>query len=205
MAQFRFYEPRFLDSRWAFGANAYLQERRYRDFQRKSKGVSPTFGFPITHELRVNAGYTLENVSILSEYGATLYNLNRAGWVSSVNAALSFDSRDNRLFPSRGVYEEVRGEISAPWLGADASMAFKRIELTSRFYQALPARLVLKFNMQLGWAFGSQSGVPISERLFSWRHHHCAGLCALEFGTVDTRVSKHDGPGKPNPRHHYRR
>lgn len=171
MAQFRFYEPRFLDSRWAFGANAYLQERLYRDFQRKSRGFSPTFGYPITHELRVNWGYTLENVEITNangnqRYNAVLYNLNRSGRVSSVNAALSFDTRDNRLFPSMGVYQELRGEVSAPWLGAETSMAFQRIDLTSRFYRPLPASLVLKLNVQLGWAFGAQGGVPISERYF---------------------------------------
>ena len=170
LATFQFYEPYFLDTDVSLGINAYLTQRYFRDFQRNARGASPTFGYPITHELRVSAGYTLENVEISTQnvgLDSVLFNLNRAGRVSSLNTNVSYDSRDNRLFPSRGQFHEARFEISSELLGADTSMAFKRTEVNFRFYRPLFWSLVFRANLQLGWIFGSPGGsIPISERYF---------------------------------------
>jgi outer membrane protein insertion porin family len=64
LASFQFFEPYFLDTPWALGVNAYLQQRYYRDFQREAKGFGPTLGYPLTHELRLSGGYTFEYVDI---------------------------------------------------------------------------------------------------------------------------------------------
>lgn len=169
LATFQFYEPYFLDSMWSMGLNAYITQRYFRDFQRNAKGVSPSFGYPITHELRISAGYTLEQVAITTGSfgsGPVLHNLNRDGRSSAFNTSLAYDSRDNRLFPSNGMYHDLRMEWSSTAFGADSSMAFKRLEMDLRYYHPLPLSLVFKFNATLGWVFGADGGVPISERYF---------------------------------------
>jgi outer membrane protein insertion porin family len=170
LASFQFFEPYFLDTPWALGVNAYLQQRYYRDFQREAKGFGPTLGYPLTHELRLSGGYTFEYVDITwsnTSAQSVLYNLFRSGRVSSVNGSLMYDSRDNRLFPSRGMFHELRAEVSSSVLGADVNMAFKRTELTLRLYQPLWWQAVFRVNLQMGWIFGSPGGsVPISERYF---------------------------------------
>jgi outer membrane protein insertion porin family len=170
LATFQFFEPYFLDTRWSLGINAYVTQRFYPAFQRNARGVSPSFGYPVTHELRLSAGYTWEDVQITTANVAqqsVLYNLNRNGKVSSVNARIEYDTRDNRLFPSRGMFHEGRFEISSNWLGADASMAFKRTEVDFRFYHPLFWSVVFRVNAQMGMIFGSPGGmVPISERYF---------------------------------------
>ncbi len=192
LVQLQFQEPYFLDSRWALGINAYITQRRYPDFQRNAKGVTPSFGYPLTHELRLSAGYTFEFVDISTDTvdsNAVYANLDRAGKVSAINASLSFDNRDNRLFPRAGTFDELRGEFSTTALGADESMAFKRLELDTRFYYPLPLRTVLRFNMQLGYVFGPKDGVPISERYFPGGIYSVRGFSPRGLGPID-RVAR---------------
>ena len=170
LATFSFFEPYLFDTQWAAGFNAYVQQRFYSDFQRNARGFNPTLGYPLTHELRLSGGYTLEKVGIKTSSQAVetaLYNLNRAGRASSLNAQLSYDSRNNRLMPTQGMFHEGRFEFSSPTIGSSPSMAFKRTELAMRFYQPVGYGVVLRVNMQLGWIFGAPGGsVPISERYF---------------------------------------
>lgn len=170
LANLQFFEPYLFDTRWSFGFNGYLQQRFYRDFQRNARGFSPSLGYPLTHDLRLSAGYTLEKVDIKTSsqsVEAALYNLNRAGRASSLNGTLAYDTRDNRLSPRRGMFHEARFEYSSPHIGSDLSMAFKRTELGMRFYQPVALGIVARINMQFGWIFGSPGGsVPISERYF---------------------------------------
>ena len=170
LASFQYFDPYFLDSLWSLRFDAYLQQRYYRDFQRNAVGVSPNLGFPLTHDVRLSAGYTLENVRITAENVATqavLYNLNRNGRVSSLSGTLTYDTRDNRLFPRRGMFHEARFEWSGKAIGAQTQMAFKRTELTARLYAPIAWNIVFRMNLQLGWVFGSPDGsIPISERYF---------------------------------------
>ena len=170
LATLQFYEPYFLDSDWSMGINAYLTQRYYRDFQRNARGIAPSFGYPLTHDLRLSAGYTIEHVQITTAQitqGPVLASLNRSGRSAAFNATLSYDTRDNRLFPAKGMYHDLRIEWSAPAFGADSTMSFKRLEMDIRFYHPLPILgLVFKSNATLGWIFGADGGVPISERYF---------------------------------------
>src|SRR5262249_56742435 len=46
-------------------------------------------------------------------------NLFRGGVTSSVRAALTYDSRDNRLFPSRGLYDNIFVEVADDFTGSE--------------------------------------------------------------------------------------
>ncbi|MEZ4271380.1 MAG: outer membrane protein assembly factor BamA [Myxococcota bacterium] len=185
LATVNFFEPYFLDSRWSFGLSGFLTQRLFRDFQRNAKGFSPSFGYLLTPDIRLNFGYTIEQIKITTDVlgnGAALANLNRDGFSSSVNGSISYDTRDNRLFPSDGQYHSVNLEASEEFLGADPGLTFRRLQVTSRFYHPLPASLVLRLNATLGWVFGGgEQGVPISERfapggIFSVRGFEIRGL-----------------------------
>ena len=43
--------------------------------------------------------------------------LNNTGRISSLRGTISYDSRDNRLFPTDGMYHSASVEVSAPVLG----------------------------------------------------------------------------------------
>jgi outer membrane protein insertion porin family len=200
LAQFQFQEPYFLDSQWALGINAYLTQRYFRDFQRNSKGFTPSLSYPLTHELRLSAGYTFEYVTISTDIAGAetvLYNLDRAGKVSAVNASLSYDNRDNRLFPTHGTFDELRAELSTGFLGADDNMAFKRFELDMRFYHPLPLRTVFRLNMQLGYVFGPRDGVPISERYFPGGIYSVRGFSPRGLGPIVRVAQEGSDPMSP--------
>lgn len=201
LATFSFFEPYLFDTQWAAGFNAYVQQRFYSDFQRNARGFNPTLGYPLTHELRLSGGYTLEKVGIKTSSQAVetaLYNLNRAGRASSVNAALSYDSRNNRLMPTQGMFHEGRFEFSSPAIGSSPSMAFKRTELGMRFYQPLAYGVVLRVNLQLGWIFGAPGGsVPISERYFLGGIYSVRGFAPRALGPSLRVAGDFSDPSSP--------
>ena len=89
-------------SRWAL--NAYVTQQYYRDFQRAATGLSPTVGYPLTPDLTFEAlGYTIENIEISqsSALRRAHYLVDETGGINSaVNTSLSYDTRNNRLFPT---------------------------------------------------------------------------------------------------------
>lgn len=196
----QFSEPYFLDSDFSFGFNGYITQRYYRDFQKDSKGFAPVFGYPLTHELRLSAGYTLEWAAIRTQERNDsqlfLHDLNRDGRVSSFNAAISYDSRDNRLFPRRGMFHEARFELSSPAIGATGAFAFKRTDLTFRFYEPLGYGLVFRTNLQLGLITGGDDtfGVPISERYFPGGITSVRGFSPRDLGSKRRVIGDRSDP-----------
>ena len=133
----------------------------------------------------MNASYTLEKLKIDTDVfgeGVALKTLDRDGLSSSVRTSVSYDTRDNRLFPSSGQFHVFSFEISDEALGADSDLSFKRLQLFARYYHRLPLSLVLKLNASFGYVFGGgDQGVPISERfapggIFSVRGFEIRGL-----------------------------
>lgn len=169
LATLQFWEPYFLDSQWSLGLDAYVTQRYYLDFQRNANGLSPTLGYPITRDLRFNLKYTLEQIEILSRGsssggGPQSVSLNREGLSSAVTFSLQYDTRDNRLFPTRGQYHVASLELSEPALGSDVDMAYRRAQLFFRYYKPVVGSLVFRLNATFGYVTGGGPlGPPISE------------------------------------------
>ncbi len=177
----RFFEPYFLDSPFNFTISLYDQQRIYRDFSQESLGGALTFGYPLIEpELTASLTYTLEQdevstqrrSTLLGTSGATsvftrlpLANLFNDGLTSSLRPALTFDTRDNRLFPTSGIYLYGSTELAAAAFGSDNE--FLRHRFTGRFYYPLGAGFVVKLNSELGHVTSpSDEGVPIFARFF---------------------------------------
>ena len=188
LATIQFYEPYFLDSFWALGLNGFVTQRYYRDFIRNSTGISPSLGYPLTPDLRVSLGYTIENLEITSTNtgiasGSALDILSADGINSAVSANVSYDTRDNRLFPSSGHYYVMSTEVSDRVLGSDEELQFTRLGFTGRYYYPLPFSFVLKLNSEIGHVFGREGNrVPISERYFPGGIYSVRGYAPRSLG-----------------------
>ena len=188
LATVQFYEPYFLDSYWALGLNGFITQRYYRDFIRNSTGISPSLGYPLTPDLRVSLGYTVENLEITSTTsgiasGSALDILSADGINSAVSANVSYDTRDNRLFPTSGHYYLLSSEISDRILGSDEDLQFTRFGFTGRYYYPLPLSFVLKLNSEIGYVFGREGNrVPISERYFPGGIYSVRGFAPRSLG-----------------------
>ncbi|MFH0898990.1 MAG: outer membrane protein assembly factor BamA [Pseudomonadota bacterium] len=175
----RFLDPYFLDTYWTFAFDIYNQIRMYTTFARESLGGDLTWGYPLSYESRVFLTYKLEQVGISSSVNSLLSlgassqeyseqriaNLFRGGFTSSVRGSISYDSRDNRLFPTQGFYHNAFVEVAESVLGSEN--VFFRWGGFSRFYRPIIGPFVLKLNAEVGVVTSRKpEGAPISERYF---------------------------------------
>jgi outer membrane protein insertion porin family len=173
----RFVEPYFLDTEWTFAFDLYNQSRGFGTFYRNASGGTLTWGYPLSYEARAFLTYKLEDVSIstgsggFANLGATaapiastsVANLFRGGVTSSLRASLSWDSRNNRLFPTGGWYDTVFAEYASQYTGSENK--FVRWGGFVRHYRQLWGPFVLHVNAELGVTTSTDPlGVPISER-----------------------------------------
>ncbi len=181
LVNFSFYEPYFLDTRFQFSVALYNQQRDYIDFGQETFGGSLTWGYPLIEpELSAAVTYTLEDNQISTQRTRSLlgsaipstsfrqlplYNLFNDGLTSSVRPSLTYDTRDNRLFPTSGVYLRGSTELSLASIGADTE--FWRNRITGRFYYPVGGGAVIKLNTEFGLVTSpSADGVPIFARFF---------------------------------------
>jgi outer membrane protein insertion porin family len=182
LVNIHFFEPYFLDSKFNASIDLYDQQRYYRDFAQASLGGGLTFGYPlIAPELYASISYTGERDTVSTDRQPPLLgtsnsisvfqrlplaNLFNDGFTSSIRPGLTYDTRDNRLFPTSGVYLAASTELAGKYLGSENE--FVRHKLTGRFYYPLGvAGLVLKLNTEFGHVTSpSSQGVPIFARFF---------------------------------------
>jgi outer membrane protein insertion porin family len=177
----RYYEPYLLDSSVGFTGDLFDQLRIYNDFSQRTRGGAVTFGYPLVDpELGVSLTYTLQEDTISTSTTSTFFaggesftaferlplaNLFNDGLTSSLRPAITFDTRDNRLFPTSGVYLYGSSELAVAALGS--TNQFLRNRFTGRFYYPLGLGIVLKLNTEFGLVTSpSADGVPIFARFF---------------------------------------
>jgi outer membrane protein insertion porin family len=177
----RYFEPYLLDSSVQFTVDLFEQLRIYNDFSQGTRGGALTFGYPlIDPELSASLTYTLQRDTVSTDTSSTflqggsslsafnrlpLANLFNDGITSSFRPALTWDTRDNRLFPTSGVYLRASTEIAISQFGS--TNEFLRNRFTGRFYYPVGAGFVLKLNTEAGLVTSpSPDGVPIFARFF---------------------------------------
>jgi outer membrane protein insertion porin family len=185
----RFLEPYFLDSDWSTNVELYDTVYAFTNFTRRSVGGSLTFGYALAQPwLRLGVTGTVEWDSVDTQatsnfFGVTggyssvyqqlpLANLFNSGRVVSFRPTLTFDTRDNRLFPTSGVFLQASTEIASAMLGSEFN--YVRNRLTGRFYYPLGGNtgapgsgFVLKLNTEFGLITSPDpQGVPVFQRYF---------------------------------------
>lgn len=196
----RFVEPYFLDTQWTFAFDLYNQSRGFETFYRNASGGTLTWGYPLlvnagVRDVRAFLTYKLEDVSIttgsggLANLGATttpieatsVANLFRGGVTSSLRASLSWDSRNNRLFPSDGWYHSLFFEYASTYTGSENK--FFRWGGWIRHYQPVWGPFVYHGNLEIGVTTSTDPlGVPISERYLVGGIYNIRGYAPLSLG-----------------------
>jgi outer membrane protein insertion porin family len=178
----RYFEPYLFDSRFSFSTDLYDQLRVYPDFSQTTRGGALTLGYPLTDPpyLRASLTYTGELDRVSTTNTSTIFgtssavsvfqrlplrNLFTDGFTSSLRPALTYDTRDNRLFPTSGVYLQGSAEFAPSFLGSENE--FLRYRATARFYYPIGAGFVIKLNTETGVVTSPRAeGVPIFARFF---------------------------------------
>lgn len=189
LVSIRFFEPYFFDSDWSTSVELYDNLLVFPDFARRTYGGSLTFGYALVQPwLRIGMTFTAQHDAVDTNqvntfFGTTsgfvsvfqrlpLANLFNAGRTISFRPAITYDTRNNRLFPSSGVFLQASTELAASAFGSE--IEFLRHELTGRFYYPLFGQgeqpgsgFILKMNNKVGVITSPLSeGVPIFARYF---------------------------------------
>ncbi|MBX7147738.1 outer membrane protein assembly factor BamA [bacterium] len=158
----------FLDTRWLFSASLYrFSSALNQDFDQRATGGSVTFGRELFPFLDVNVGYEIEDVSItnFSAEVPKFFQRNASGLTSSLLASIAYDTRDNRLMTSKGMYHAVSGQYAADTIGSENE--FYKVSAESRFFFKLPLKAVFKTRGQFSYINSiNDSPVPLFERFF---------------------------------------
>jgi outer membrane protein insertion porin family len=169
LVQLSFFDPYFLDTNFLLSADFFRVEADYVDFTRQSTGGNLSLGYQVIEDLLVNVGYSQEhvNVSASQDFGGVLLaNRFLSGVTSSVRLSLTYDKRNNRLFPSKGFIHYGSVEYAPPFLGIGSSpFLFTRYTAYSRLYFPLPLGAVFKTNATMGYIqqLDPNRPLPISE------------------------------------------
>lgn len=173
--QFSFLDPYFLDTNYVFSLDVYRNQAARIEFIRNATGGDINLGYHVFEDVIANLTYTREYVTIewsgsggigSSPPLANLFPakaLNSYGVTSTVRGSVTWDRRDNRLFPSKGFMLFGSAEFGPSWLlGGDIN--FARYTAFARYYKPLVAGIVFKVNANVGYiASLSKDPVPISE------------------------------------------
>jgi outer membrane protein insertion porin family len=189
LVSLRFFEPYFLDSDWSSSVELYDNLLVFPDFARRTRGGSLTYGYALIQPwLRVSLATTVQSDSVDTSqantfFGSTsgfvsvfqrlpLANLFNAGRTISLRPTLTYDTRNNRLFPSSGLFLQASSELASSAIGSE--IEFLRHELIGRFYYPLFGQgeqpgsgFILKMNNKVGIITSPLAqGVPIFARYF---------------------------------------
>lgn len=158
----------FLDTRWIVSASAYRYSSALnRDFDQKAFGGSLTFGREVFPHFDVNMGYKIEDIAVnnFSAQVPVFFQRNSSGLTSSLVASMAFDTRDNRLSASRGMFHSVSGEFAGNQLGGDndywKASVESRVFFPAFLKTVVKARGLFSYINSLG-----NDPVPLFERFF---------------------------------------
>ncbi len=174
----RYLDPYFLDTKLTFAFSLYNSLLYYPSFNRTARGGDITFGYLLADYTRLLATYKLESVNVnqnqlgvnIGGFGAstpvtagTISNLFRSGITSSIRLSLSYDSRNDRMFPTKGMFHSISVEVADPLIASQA--VYTRISGFARFYHPIWGPFIFRANVEAGWVTSrSSQGVPIYER-----------------------------------------
>lgn len=141
-----FTEPYFRDTDWSLGARVFQSSNSARaDYSERRTGASVSLGHPVTEFTRayLTYGYTASRLSpifttnqngdqiLLTDY--ELFPLSTAsGDASTVTGSLEYDTRNDRMRPSRGVF----GRLSAANTGAlGGNLKYYRTSAEAKYFK----------------------------------------------------------------------
>ncbi len=124
-------------------------------YNSQSYGVGMRFGMPLSEMDFLSAGVTLDFTNVDLSADSPIQYLrfceNSSGCSSNsvvLNAGWTFDSRDNILFPRRGVLQRLSGDLSLPGL----DLQYYKMSYQHSWFKDLGKDFTLMLNGEAGYA-----------------------------------------------------
>jgi outer membrane protein insertion porin family len=187
LIQLQLIEPYFFNSDWTFAFEVFRTVRQFSSFNRESTGGSLSLGhWLVDRRLTLFTQYRGDYIDIGPRTGGILgqgtgqglfqlpllpvNNLYREGLTSSLRLTLGWDSRDNRITPTDGVFTNASVEFADEIIGSANSYVRWRV-FTREYFRLWGANpneaIVLRLNTEWGLITSRQGqGPPVFERFF---------------------------------------
>ncbi|MBD3427212.1 MAG: outer membrane protein assembly factor BamA [Candidatus Omnitrophica bacterium] len=168
-------DPWIFDMPYLFGFDVYREERdRYNKtgwgYDERRMGGSLRLGKEITDELSTGLIYNLEEVKISNVDSNATNALRRElgeNWLSRLTWNTSYDIRDNKYSPTKGLVATLSLENAGGFLGGDKD--FVKGYGSISWYHSIIEQVVLELRLRGGGVepYGDSDEVPIYERFFA--------------------------------------
>ena len=136
-----FTEPYFLDSKWTTGAGVFrTNSRSSKSLHFQKDGFQLRAGHPLFDYTRFLLTYKFENMQIKHVTDPTVDKDLEKGIASSVEAAITYDKRNNRMRPTKGHYLS----FSTEYTGVGGDKKWIRYEADARYFKTIWGDLVLR-------------------------------------------------------------
>lgn len=147
------------DGKWRIMGGYEIQHLKYATFEGvQSEAIDPNTG----QNIRVANGTSL----LRKDFEQGKISGYNGGWVSLIQTALIYDTRDFEPDPSSGYYFEIANEFSNTLIGSEFN--FDKLFIQGRFYEKIPIGLktVVAGRIGIGNIFGSEA--PFFEYQDQW-------------------------------------
>lgn len=162
--------PRFLDSKYLVGIDAYKTDHEYDAYNSASVGGGIRFGRKLYKNLFGTLKYEYKEVDIsdIEEDASSIIKSSEGlSRTSSATGIFRYSSINNVLLPTKGMRTILETEYAGGLLGAENN--FYKIDFTHNMYFPLYHDIALRLKGEAGYIeeFGDSDEVPISERFFA--------------------------------------
>ncbi len=166
--QLSFWNPHFRDGPLGFGLDAFSTAREYDDYDLESTGGKIKFAYTLGDYTRLFWNYRLEQYSVEDidqDASQQIKDIEGDNLASSVYAAISRDTSNKRLNPTRGTKNTLSVEYAGSFLGGDDN--FIKPEYEFSFYHPIFWKLIFNWHWKIGHLFeNSDESVPDFERYY---------------------------------------
>ena len=162
-------------------------------YNSQSYGLGVRFGMPMSEMDFISAGLTLDLTEVeLSDSSPIQYLRfceNSSGCSSNsivFNAGWTFDSRDNILFPRRGVLQRLSGDVSIPGL----DLQYYKVSYQHSWYKDMGKNFTLMLNGEAGYAnsYGGKN-YPFFKNFYAGGVNSVRGFLNSSLGPRDINPS----------------
>ena len=180
LIQASFVEPYLFSTFWSLSVDAFRTSNSFQAYTTKQTGAGLALGHPVFHRnLRLALRYSIDHTGLgdtttgffstsapgaLAQQRNAFSQLQITGRTSALRLSLTWDSRDNRIFPTKGIYASFSTESADPYLGSERT--FWRNRYFGRFYYPLIFGMVLRINTEAGLITSRNGNVPLYDRFY---------------------------------------
>ncbi len=193
--QLKYFERRLFGTKWQFSFDLFRSDTRFQNFFRLTDGFRVGLGYALTNALTLSLGYNLEFVRSRVSGGGlqpAYQPINNSGRISSLQLTAGYDTRNNRVAPTRGMFHQITAEVSDRWLGASATRAFLKVSGQARFYYPLPWGIVARGSVRAGYMRSlSDQALSPSEKFVLGGINSIRGYSPLSIGP-ERRATRND-------------